>query len=136
MYRLVALLSLGTFGLALEEPHTLEVTLTAYASTVAQTDATPTVTATGQPVRPGIVAVSRDLLETQLPYGTHVRVKEIRSDEEGCGGYPTSTVFEVQDTMAADIINQVDIWMPTQEEAVNWGSCVATLEVVSYPAER
>lgn len=117
-------------------PHTLEVVVTAYSSTPAQTDGDPTVTATGQTVRPGILAVSRDLLDTQLPYGTQVRILEIHADEEGCGGYPTSTVFEVQDTMAARIENQVDIWMPNLQEAVAWGSCVATLEVVAYAAEE
>ncbi|ADI15644.1 conserved hypothetical protein [Truepera radiovictrix DSM 17093] len=117
-----------------EALHTLEVTLTAYASTPDQTEGDPTVTATGQRVRPGIVAVSRDLLKTQLPYGTQVRVVEIRTDDEGCGGYPTSTVFEVQDTMAPERVNEVDIWMPTREEALSWGRCVATLEVVAYPA--
>jgi 3D (Asp-Asp-Asp) domain-containing protein len=115
-------------------PHTLEVVVTAYSSTPAQTDNDPTVTATGQTVRPGILAVSRDLLNTQLPYGTQVRILEIRADEEGCGGYPTSTVFNVQDTMASRIENQVDIWMPSLQEAVAWGSCVATLEVVAYAA--
>lgn len=124
-------LSYMTVGTA-ASPHTLEVVVTAYSSTPAQTDNDPTVTATGQTVRPGILAVSRDLLNTQLPYGTQVRILEIRADEEGCGGYPTSTVFNVQDTMAARIENQIDIWMPSLQEAVAWGSCVATLEVVAY----
>lgn len=129
------LISSMTVGFA-APPHTLEVVVTAYSSTPAQTDGDPTVTATGQSVRPGILAVSRDLLETQLPYGTQVRIAEIRADEEGCGGYPTSTVFEVQDTMAASIQNQVDIWMPSLDEALAWGRCVATLEVVAYAAEE
>jgi len=128
-------LSSMTVGLT-ASPHILEVVVTAYSSTPEQTDGDPTVTATGQSVRPGILAVSRDLLNTQLPYGTQVRILEIRADEEGCGGYPTSTVFEVQDTMAARIDNQVDIWMPNLQEAVAWGSCVATLEVVAYAAEE
>lgn len=124
-----------TVGLA-APPHTLEVVVTAYSSMPAQTDGDPTVTATGQSVRPGILAVSRDLLNTQLPYGTQVRILEIRADEEGCGGYPTSTVFDVQDTMAASIENHVDIWMPSLEEALAWGRCVATLEVVAYAVEE
>ncbi len=134
---LFALFSLSFVALGVAaQPHTLEVVVTAYSSTPEQTEGDPTVTATGQSVRPGILAVSRDLLGTQLPYGTQVRVVEIRADEEGCGGYPTSTIFEVQDTMAESIVNQVDIWMPSLQEAVDWGICVATLEVVAYVSER
>ncbi len=111
--------------------NTLQVTMTAYSSTEAQTDDTPRITATGAEVREGIIAVSRDLLETQLPYGTKVRVVNLQAEENGCGGFDTG-VLEVQDTMSAQKTNQVDVWLPTTEQALEWGECVATLEVVSY----
>ena len=111
--------------------NTLQVTLTAYSSTEAQTDGTPRITATGAEVREGIVAVSRDLLETQLPYGTKVEVINLQTEENGCGGFDTG-ILEVQDTMSAEKTNQVDIWLPSTEQALEWGRCTATLEVVSY----
>ena len=111
--------------------HTLQVTMTAYSSTEAQTDDTPRITATGAEVREGIVAVSRDLLETQLPYGTKVKVINLQAEENGCGGFDTG-ILEVQDTMSAEKANRVDVWLPTTEQALEWGECVATLEVVSY----
>ena len=111
--------------------HTLQTTMSAYSSTEDQTDDTPRITATGQEVREGIIAVSPDLLETQLPYGTKVKVINLRSDEQGCGGFDTG-VLEVQDTMGADKTNQVDLWLPTREAALEWGKCTVTLEVIAY----
>ena len=111
--------------------HTLQTTMSAYSSTEDQTDGTPRITATGQQVREGIIAVSRDLLETQLPYGTQVKVINLQRDEKGCGGFDTG-VLEVQDTMSEDKTNQVDLWLPTREEALEWGKCTVTLEVISY----
>ena len=113
------------------QPHRLEVTMTAYSSEVAQTDSTPRITATGQKVRPGIIAVSEDLLTTQLPFGTRVRIVDIRDDPE-CGGFDSGYVLEVQDVMHERKENQVDVWMPTLAKAEGWGTCVVTLEVVSY----
>lgn len=124
----VALLLFTAFAPA---QNTLQVTMTAYSSTEAQTDGTPRITATGAEVREGIIAVSRDLLETQLPYGTRVQVISLRAEENGCGGFDTG-ILEVQDTMSAEKTNQVDVWLPTTEQALEWGKCVATLEVVSY----
>ena len=66
---------------------TLEVTMTAYSSEAAQTDGTPTITATGEEVGPGVVAVSRDLLNDELPYGTELRVVEVNSEANACGGW-------------------------------------------------
>ena len=124
------ILSLLTFAVFASQ-HTLQVTMTAYSSTEAQTDGTPQITATGAEVREGILAVSRDLLETQLPYGTRVKVINLQTEENGCGGFDTG-VLEVQDTMSPEKTNQVDVWLPSTEQALEWGKCTATLEVVSY----
>ena len=132
--RHAALLTLALLTLATAfawRQNTLQVTVTAYSSTEAQTDGTPRITATGTEVREGIIAVSRDLLETQLPYGTKVKIINLQNDVQGCGGFDTG-ILNVQDTMSAEKTNQIDIWLPTTEEALAWGTCVATLEVVSY----
>ena len=109
---------------------TLEVTMTAYSSEAAQTDSTPTITATGEEVGPGVVAVSRDLLNDELPYGTELRVVEVNSEANACGGWNPGMVLEVQDTMHPRRTNHVDIWVQTREEALEWGKCEAVLEVI------
>jgi 3D (Asp-Asp-Asp) domain-containing protein len=112
---------------------TLTVTMTAYSSEALQTDSTPSVTSTGETVRPGIVAVSRDLLATALPYGTKLRVVEIKQDPRACGGWDPGVILEVQDTMHRRKRNQVDLWVPSREEALQWGRCEVVLEIVELP---
>ena len=109
---------------------TLEVTMTAYSSEAAQTDGTPTITATGEEVGPGVVAVSRDLLNDELPYGTELRVVEVNNEANACGGWNPGMILEVQDTMHPRRTNHVDIWVQTREEALEWGKCEAVLEVI------
>ncbi|GAA0517200.1 3D domain-containing protein [Deinococcus depolymerans] len=91
---------------------------TAYNSVPGQTDATPYITATGTRTRPGVVALSRDLLRT-FPYGTKVMIEDLS------GKYSNmlrGRVFVVEDTMAARKTNSVDVWMATRSEALNWGA--------------
>ncbi|GGR55326.1 hypothetical protein GCM10008959_16170 [Deinococcus seoulensis] len=91
---------------------------TAYNSVPGQTDSTPFITATGTRTRPGVVALSRDLLRT-FPYGTKVMIEDLS------GKYTNmlkGRVFVVEDTMAARKTNSVDIWMATRTEALNWGA--------------
>ncbi|MCD0165202.1 MULTISPECIES: 3D domain-containing protein [unclassified Deinococcus] len=91
---------------------------TAYNSVPGQTDSTPFITATGTRTRPGVVALSRDLLRT-FPYGTKVMIEDLS------GKYTNmlkGRVFIVEDTMAARKTNSVDIWMATRSEALNWGA--------------
>lgn len=91
---------------------------TAYNSTPGQTDATPFITATGTRTRPGVIALSRDLLRI-FPYGTRVMIEDLS------GRYSSmlkNRVFIVEDTMAARKTNSVDVWMPTRSEALNWGA--------------
>ena len=91
---------------------------TAYNSTPGQTDATPFITATGTRTRPGVIALSRDLLRI-FPYGTRVIIEDLS------GKYSSmlkNRVFIVEDTMAARKTNSVDVWMPTRSEALNWGA--------------
>lgn len=57
----------------------LVVTAHAYTSSVAETDATPTLSASGTELRPGMraIAVSQDLLAMGLAYGTKVEVEDL-----------------------------------------------------------
>src|SRR5690625_4279621 len=58
---------------------------TAYNSEVNQTDSTPHITATGTRTRFGIVAVSRDLLGDDIPYGSLVRIRDLGNYHNGRG---------------------------------------------------
>ena len=62
MKTLVLVLVFMSIGsLAFAEPIKVHVTLTAYSARKCETDSTPTITASGKKVRPGIVALSRDM---------------------------------------------------------------------------
>ena len=102
--------------------------MTAYTSAVAQTDATPNVTASGAEAGPGTAAASRDLLE-RLPYGSSVEVVSVSG--EGCGGWVPETPLSVADTMNSRIENHLDVWLETTEQALNWGRCQAEIKVLS-----
>ena len=77
--------------------------ITAYSSTIDQTDDTPFITASSQRVRKGIIACN------DLSFGTKVEI-------EGLG------MFEVQDRKNSRYVNgEIDIWMETREEALEFG---------------
>lgn len=89
---------------------------TGYNSLGGQTDSTPHITATGTRTRPGVIALSRDLLKV-FPYGTRVTIQDLS------GGYNfAGQVFIVEDTMAARKRNSVDIWMPSYSQAIRFGA--------------
>ncbi|MGD8396995.1 MAG: hypothetical protein PVF43_16115 [Candidatus Eiseniibacteriota bacterium] len=96
-------------------PHDLiaQVTCTAYSSTRDQTDSTPFLTASLQPVGPHVIALSRDLLRRYTPgapfdFGDVVEVV-------GVG------VFRVEDTMHRRWKRRADIWVSSRSEAREWG---------------
>ena len=94
------------------------VRATAYNSIPNQTDSTPFITATGTRTRPGVVALSRDLLR-QFPYGSRIMIEDLS------GRYSAQLkgrVFIVEDTMAARKTNSLDIWMTTRSEAMRFGA--------------
>src|SRR5690606_4071852 len=80
---------------------------TGYNSHVSQTDSTPFITSTAARTRFGIVAVSRDLLSTDLPYGSLVRLRDLGSyyTGRGAGAFQSlldqQGLFIVEDTMHA-----------------------------------
>lgn len=91
---------------------------TAYNSTLGQTDSTPFITATGTHVRPGVVALSRDLLG-RFPYGTRITLEDLSGRYSN---FLRDRVFVVEDTMNVRIGNTVDVWMGSWSEAMDWGA--------------
>jgi len=88
--------------------------VTAYSSTVDQTDNTPFITASGSPVRDGVVAANF------LRFGTKVRFPNIYGDK----------VFIVEDRMNSRYNYRVDIWMRTREEAKQFGAKIVLIEII------
>jgi 3D (Asp-Asp-Asp) domain-containing protein len=91
----------------------IPVTVTGYSSTPDQTDDTPYITAANTRVRPGIIALSRDLLREFTPgapfgYGDRLEI-------EGVGS------FLVEDTMNPRYTQRADIWFSTRTAARRWG---------------
>ena len=82
-----------------------EVWVTAYSSTPEETWGDPFITASGERVRDGIIATNF------LPFGTEVQMPDLFGDK----------IFVVKDRMAKRKTNFVDIWMPSKQEAINFG---------------
>jgi len=99
-----------------EEPETnlVKVIITAYSSTVDQTDDTPFITASGSYVRDGIVA------NNMLPFGTEIKIPEYFGDK----------VFVVEDRMnIRKGYYWIDVWFSSTEEAKEFGIKEAYIEV-------
>ncbi|MBI2642454.1 MAG: 3D domain-containing protein [Candidatus Wildermuthbacteria bacterium] len=90
------------------------VVVTAYSSTVSQTDDTPFITASGTQVRDGIVATNI------LPMGTKIKIPDLYGDR----------VFVVEDRMHPRKNYQVDIWFPEYSDALNFGAKYEYIEVL------
>ncbi len=89
------------------------VKVSAYNSTIAQTDGLPTLAAWSDTLVPGMkaIAVSRDLIALGLDHNTQVKI-------EGLDG-----VFLVKDKMASRMRNKIDIYMGNDtEKAKAWGT--------------
>lgn len=111
---------------------------TGYNSLVNQTDSTPFITATGARTKFGIVAVSRDLLGDEFPYGSLVRIRDLGSYYTGLGVGKFQSLldeqglFIVEDTMHARKTQQVDVWFPEYSTAIQWGVRRVEVELVRY----
>ena len=88
--------------------------ITAYSSTPDQTDDSPFITASGKYVCDGIVAANF------LKFGTKIKFPSLFGDK----------IFIVEDRMALKNSHKVDIWMPSREQALNFG--VKTAEMVAF----
>ena len=93
----------------------IKVIVTAYSSTVWETDDTPFITAAGTQVREGIVA------NNKLSFGTEVKFPEVYGDK----------IFVVEDRMnSRKGPYQFDIWMGSHEEAENFGAKIIEAEIL------
>lgn len=93
----------------------INVVITAYSSTVWETDDTPYITASGTYVRDGIVA------NNLLPLGTKIKIPEIFGDK----------IFVVEDRMnSRKSYYHIDIWFPSYQEALNFGAKRTYIEIL------
>jgi 3D (Asp-Asp-Asp) domain-containing protein len=91
----------------------IQLVATGYSSCVFETDDTPFVTASNTQTRPGIVALSRDLLtrynpEAPFSFGDTIHVT-------GLGD------FTVEDSMNLRWRRRMDIWFPSRDQAKDFG---------------
>lgn len=110
---------------------------TGYNSLESQTDDTPFITATGSRTRPGIVAISRDLLAGSIPYGSLVRLKDLGGYHGGGYGkfqdkLDAQGLFVVEDTLHRRKTQQVDVWFESYYEALQWGIRKVEVELVRH----
>ncbi len=93
----------------------MNVVITAYSSTVLETDNTPFITASGTQVEDGIVA------NNLLPFGTKIRIPEIYGNK----------IFVVEDRMNWKAGNyHVDIWEDSYQDALNFGAKKTYIEIL------
>ncbi len=90
-------------------------TVTAYSSTVDQTDSSPFITANGKRVKEGIVACNF------LTFGTKVRFPELYG----------SQLFSVEDRMARKNDHKIDIWLPSRDNAKQFGVQRLKVEILN-----
>lgn len=115
-----------------------ELRATGYNSEVAQTNSQPFITATGARTRPGIIAVSRDLLGRDIPYGSLVRIRDLGGFHDGrhSGHFQVmldeQDLFIVEDTMHQRKTNQIDVWFADKSTALTWGVRRVEVELVRY----
>jgi len=84
------------------------VTVTAYNAEASQTDSDPDITASMRRVRPGTIAVSRDLFDKGWVFGRKVRI-------EGLG------IFEINDLMAARHDKSIDVFIGSNQQCQAFG---------------
>lgn len=92
----------------------MDVWVTAYSSTPEETDETPFITASGKWVEDGIIATNF------LPFGTKVKIPEKFGDK----------VFVVEDRMHRRKTDFVDVWMPTKEDAKQFGIARTKIQIL------
>ncbi len=93
----------------------MNVVITAYSSTVLETDETPFITASGTEVKDGIVA------NNLLAFGTKIRIPEVYGDK----------IFTVEDRMNWKAGNyHIDIWEDSYQDALNFGAKRTYIEVL------
>ena len=89
------------------------VVVTAYSSTIDQCDDTPFITANGKTVYDGLVAANF------LQFGSEVRFPEHFGNK----------IFTVNDRMNKKYSDRIDVWMPTREQAIRFGTRYLKVEI-------
>ncbi|MBN1778886.1 MAG: 3D domain-containing protein [Candidatus Buchananbacteria bacterium] len=101
-----------------EVKKTYTITITAYSSTVDQTDDTPCITANGfnlcENNEENVIAANF------LPFGTKVKIPEYFGDR----------IFTVQDRMNARYYYRADVWFKTRQDAIKFGAPYTEIQVV------
>jgi 3D (Asp-Asp-Asp) domain-containing protein len=93
---------------------TFNVLVTAYSSSLDETDDTPFTTASGTNVRLGVAAANF------LAIGAKFRLPDIFGEQ----------VFTVEDRLHSRYNDRVDIWFETKEEAKKFGYKISRLELI------
>lgn len=88
-----------------DQTETIKAWVTAYSSTIDQTDSTPRITALGTKTRRGVVAANF------LPLGTRIKIPEVFGEK----------IFIVEDRMHPRKRGHIDVWMPTRKAAKRFG---------------
>lgn len=92
----------------------MRVIVTAYSSTLDQTDSSPFITANGTFVSDGVLACNF------LPFGAKVKLPEYSGDK----------IYVVNDRMAKKNDHKMDIWMESREIALQFGVKHLAVEIV------
>lgn len=90
-------------------------TVTAYSSTADQTDSSPFITANGKRVKEGIVACNF------LTFGTKVKFPDLYGNQ----------IFSVEDRMAKKNNHKIDIWLPSRNDAKQFGVQRLKVEILN-----
>lgn len=99
------------------------VKVTAYSPRKTETDSTPFTTAYNTKVRPGIIAVSRDLFAKGWTFGRKVYIKSLG-------------VFTIEDLMAKRKKNQIDIFIPETTKAIAFGRKNMEAHLLAQPTTQ
>jgi len=94
---------------------TINTIITAYSSTVGQTDDSPFITASNKDVRDGIVA------NNYLPFGTQIRIPELYGEK----------IFVVEDRMSRRKGDyHFDVWFSDYNQALTFGAELTYIEIL------
>ena len=99
------------------------VDCTAYTASVDECDGDPTITASMTKVRPGIIAVSRDLFDQGFVFGKKVYI-------HGLG------IYTIADLMNKRYINRIDVFLGTKKEAKEFGLKQMKISLLEMDDER
>jgi len=94
-----------------------KLTVTAYTASVYECDSDPKITASMQKVRPGIIAVSRDLFEAGWVFGKKVYIEDYG-------------VYEIADLMNSKYENRIDIFVGHKKKANDFGKRELTVALL------